>query len=225
MDKRKDFIKSIAVIGTAVGIAIGSGKLADNVSKSDDLSKYTVKDDKYVDYIEGSEHEKFKAITELDNNISKYEKLNSKFGLSDEEKEELKEATKAIKDEMASGDLADFYLNDLLKEKLKSAYKANNVETRYWNREEITIKMFDKYGKPEIMEDKDKVQPIKIAMKDIATLQSYMESEQFSNSDIKEFIRIQKNMKGFSNLKFIKSEGKPLAYAQIDIEKDNDREF
>lgn len=224
MDKRKDFLKGIAVIGTTVGLAIGGGFLANAATQSEDLSKYMVKNNKYEDYIKGSEYSKLKKMEELDNNISKYEELSSKFGLNNEEKEELKEATNAIKAEMASGNLADFYLNDLLKEKLKSAYKANDIETRYWNREEITIKMFDKNGMSEIMEEKDKVQPIKVAMKDIATLQSYMEKDQFLKSDIKEFIKIQKNMKGFSNLKFIKSEGKPLAYAQIDVEKDNDKD-
>lgn len=225
MDKKKEFRKSIAVIGTAIAVAIGGGKLTAEANKSEDLSQYAVRDDKYVDYIEGSEYKKFKEMQELDNNIKKYEELKSKMILSKEDNKELLETRKSIEKEMSLGDLADFYLNDLLKEKLKRAYGANSIETRYWNEEEFRIDLYEKNGKSEIMKDEDKVTPIKVAMKDIATLQGYTEKESFSNSDISEFIKIQKNMKGFSNLKFIKTEEKPLSYAQIEVEKSDELEI
>lgn len=227
MDKKKEFRKSMAVIGTAIAVAIGGGKLTAEANKSEDLSQYAVRDNKYVDYIEGSEYEKFNAMTELDANIKKYEELSSKTSLSKEQKEELLETKKSIKDEMVSGGLADFYLNDLLKEKLKQTYDAYSVKTNYSNDAKIRIDLYEKNGRYETMKDEDEIAPIKIAMSDIATLQGYVGADQdkLLNSDINKFIKIQKNMKGFSNLKFIKSEGKPLAYAQIDVEKDNDREF
>lgn len=225
MDKRKDFRKSIAVIGTTIAVAVGGGMLTAEANKSADLSRYMVRDDKYVDYIKGSEYEKFKKMQELDNNIKKYEELKSKMILSKEDNEQLLEARKLIEKGMTSGDLADFYLNDLLKEKLKKAYDAYSVETHYSNENEIRIDLYEKKGKYETMKNNDEVAPIKIAMKDIATLQGYTEKEKFSNSDISEFIKIQKNMKGFSNLKFIKTEGKPLSYAQIEVEKSDELEI
>lgn len=225
MDKRKDFRKSIAVIGTTIAVAVGGGMLTAEANKSADLSRYMVRDDKYVDYIKGSEYEKFKKMQELDNNIKKYEELKSKIILSKEDNEQLLEARKLIEKGMASGDLADFYLNDLLKEKLKKAYDAYSVETHYSNENEIRIDLYEKKGKYETMKNNDEVAPIKIAMKDIATLQGYVDKENFSNSDISEFIKIQKNMKGFSNLKFIKTEGKPLSYAQIEVEKSDELEI
>ena len=225
MDKRKDFRKSMAVIGTTIAVAIGSAVLTTAANKSDDLSQYAFRNDKYVDYIAGSEYKKFKEMQELDDSIKKYEELKKKTILNKEQKEELAEARETIKKEMASGSLADFYLNDLLKEKLKKAYDAYSVETHYSNENEIRIDLYGKKGKYETLEDKDEIGPIKIAMKDIATLQGYASKKEFTNLDINEFIKIQKNMKGFSNLKFIKAEGKPLSYAQIEVEKDAELEI
>lgn len=224
MDKRKEFKKKIAIVTTTAAIVAG-GFTLNAASKNEDLSQYMVSNNKYEDYIKGSEYKKFKKMEELDNNISKYEALKSRMFLDKEEKNELEELSKAIKEEMSSGDLADFYLNDLLKEKLKEAYHVESVVTNYSNDGEIKIDLYGKNKISKTMENKDEVTPIKIAMRDIATLQGYIGREEFSNQDVKEFIKMQKNMKGFSNLKFIKEEGKPLAYAQIELEKGEEIEF
>lgn len=224
VDKKEKFKKSIMVVGaTAIMATTGVG-----MANSDyNLSKFDVNNDKYVDYIDGSENEKLERMMKLDEQISRYEELSNKKFPSKEEKAEINNIRSYLEKEMSSGYLADFYLKDILKEKIKEAYnrdtknKIKRIETR-WDLEGISIKMYNKYDQYTSMDEKDKVAPIKSAMDDIAALQEYENKEDFSKTDVNNFIRIHKNMKGFSNLKFVKIEGKPLSYAQIDLDKEED---
>lgn len=213
MNKREEFKKKLAIVGTTAVVALGGFGIKDSMDKSD-LSKYAVDDEKYIDYIDKDENEKLERLENLDSNISRYEELNEKNKLTKEEKEELEQITYSLEREMKSGYLERFYLHDVLKEKIKSVYGVDKVETKWNGKDEINIKLFDKYGSYKAMENKDKVSPILTAMNDIATLQGYEEREKFSKSEIENFIKIQKNMKGFSNIEFIKVDGKPLAYTE-----------
>ena len=64
------------------------------------------------------------------------------------------------------------------------------------------------------MDEKDKSKEVKTAVWDIIDLQDMQEKESYDDKDINEFIKLYENMKGFSNLEFIKEEGKPLSMSE-----------
>ena len=221
MGKRNDFIKKLTAGVLVSGVAISG--LVKSGEAYNDLSKHTTENDKYVDYIKGSEIEKRERLAVLDENISKYEELESKILLNEDEKEELNELTSFLENEMSSGELGRFYLNDVYKEKIKQAYNVKDVKTHY-DKDGIIIQLCDEKGKWTAMEEKDIVRPLEVALRDIVRLQDLREQDEFTKSDIKTFIEAQKNMKGFSNLHFIKAEGEPLKWAEIgEIDKGEER--
>lgn len=225
-DKKENFKKRIMIVGAAAVMATAGVSIANS---DYNLSKFDVDNDKYIDYIDGSENKKMERMINLDEQISRYEELSTKMFPSKEEKTEMDKIESYLEKEMTSGYLGDFYLKDILKEKIKEAYdkesknKIQKIETK-WDIDAISIKMYDKYGRVTFMSEKDKVAPIRSAMDDIATLQEYENKDEFSKSEINNFIKIHKNMKGFSNIKFIKTEGKPLSYVQIDLGKEYEQE-
>lgn len=218
MSKRDDFKKKLGAGIITLGIiGAGGAGLAKYEEKYNDLSEYNVDDTKYMDYIKGNEQGKTEMLTNLESSIDDYLELGSKKKLTDEEKIKLDEAINEIETNMKSGSLAEFYLKDVFKGKIKETYKVDDVVT-YWNPGSLNITMYKGEYKSTNMEDKDKIKPIVVAMNDIAKLQGYMNSDKISKSEIKNFIRIHENMKAFSNLTFIKKEGQPLCCAEIQLE-------
>ena len=124
--------------------------------------------------------------------------------------------------EMKSGELADFYLNDLFKEKLKKVYNAKDIETHFDHDTGISIKFYDEHFQTTYMDKKDQIKPIVVAMNDIAKLQGYEGKDEFSNYDLADFMNIHENMKAFANIDFIKVQGQPLACAEIQKDKVED---
>lgn len=217
-NKRDAKIKRAAWI-VASGIAVvgfTGATIASSYKQPMDLSIYNVNDDMYKSYMEKSNIDEamFERMEKLENNIRLYEELNGK-DLTDDQKVVLELASNQIKREMKDGKLVRIYRDNILKEKLKEAYNVSTVETQYSNDykgEEISITVKkDKYSDTKFLDDKDKIDEIKTAIRDIASLQDLKEKESFTKKDITEFIRIVKNMKGFSNLTFVKRGDEPLA--------------
>lgn len=220
MGKRDDFKKKLGAGIITLGIiGAGGAGLAKYQEKYNDLSEYNANDTKYMDYIKGNKDVKTEMLTNLETSIDDYLELSSKKDLTDVEKAKLDEAVHAIETNMKSGDLAEFYLKDVFKGKIKETYKVDDVVT-YWNPQSMSITMYKGEFKKMNMEDEDKIKPIVVAMNDIAKLQGYINRDRISKSDIKDFIRMHENMKAFSNLTFIKKEGQPLYCADIQLEND-----
>lgn len=220
MSKRNDFKKKIgAGIITLGMVGVAGAGLAKYEEKYNDLSVYNIDDAKYMNYIKGNKDGKTEMLTNLETSIDDYLELNRKKDLTDAEKIKLDEALHEIETNMKSGCLAEFYLNDIFKGKIKETYKVDNVVT-HWDTQSISIMMYKGEFKSTRMEDEDKIKPIVVAMNDIAKLQGYINRDRISKSDIKEFIRMHENMKAFSNLTFIKKDGQPLYFADIQLEND-----
>ena len=220
--RRKEELKSarikkaawIAASGIAVAGFTGA-TIASSYNKPMDMSVYNVNDDMYKSYMEKSsiDEETIKRIEELEKNIERYENLQGK-NLTDEQKKVLEKVSGDIEKEIKDGKLISIYRDRVLKGKLKEAYNVSTVETQYTNDkngEEISIAIKkDKYSDTKFLDDKDKIDEIKTAIKDIASLQDLEGKVSFTKKDITEFIRIVKNMKGFSNLTFVKRGDEPL---------------
>ena len=205
----------IVSAGIAVsGLTGGAAKII-SLNQPMDLSIYNVNDDMYKSYMEKSsiDEETIKRIEELEKNIERYENLQWK-NLTDEQKKVLEKVSGDIEKEIKDGKLISIYRDRVLKGKLKEAYNVSTVETQYTNDkngEEISIAIKkDKYSDTKFLDDKDKIDEIKTAIKDIASLQDLEGKVSFTKKDITEFIRIVKNMKGFSNLTFVKRGDEPL---------------
>lgn len=220
MSRRDDFKKKIGAGVITLGMVglAGSG-LAKYQEKYNDLSEYNINDAKYMDYIKGNKDGKTEMLTNLETSIDDYLELSNKKDLTDAEKTKFDEALHEIETNMKSGSLAEFYLKDVFKGKIKETYKVDDVVT-YWNPQSMGITMYKGEFKKMNMEDEDKIKPIVVAMNDIAKLQGYINRDRISKSDIKDFIRMHENMKAFSNLTFIKKDGQPLYFADIQLEND-----
>ena len=225
-EKRKEFVgklrKSVATIGMIGALGIGGPVLAKVNADSKDISEYNIDNNKYVDYIKGSDSKKIEKLEELDENISRYKELKDKSIISKEESAERDELRENLMKEMKSGELADFYLNDLFKEKLKKVYNAKDIETHFDHDTGISIKFYDEHFQTTYMDKKDQIKPIVVAMNDIAKLQGYEGKDEFSNYDLADFMNIHENMKAFANIDFIKVQGQPLACAEIQKDKVED---
>lgn len=239
-DKRNNFRKKIkaevagvvalsAFAGTAVGTQIKG-----NVDS--DLSKYNADDTKYMDYIDEEDTQKIEWIKGLDKKIKDYKLLSDdKENLTESKEIELETLESQLKDELCSGKLADFYLRDIFKTKMKTAYGVEDIIVGYSNQsgeEAITIKMYDKYDvnnkkqKPnEYMDDKDEIAPIKSAVRDIVYLQDISRRNKYDDKDIEKLISVFDNMKGFSNLTFIKEGENQLYFEENTIVDLEDGEY
>ena len=82
-EKRKEFVgklrKSVATIGMIGALGIGGPVLAKVNADSKDISEYNIDNNRYVDYIKGSDAEKIEKLEELDENISRYRELKDKY--------------------------------------------------------------------------------------------------------------------------------------------------
>lgn len=206
----------IVSAGIAVSGLVGGAAKIISLNQPMDLSVYNVNDDMYKSYMEesGIDEETIKRVEELERNIERYENLQGR-NLTDEQKKVLEKVSGNIEKEIKDGKLISIYRDRILKGKLKEAYNVSTVETLYTNDrngDEISIAIKkDKYSDTKFLDDEDKIDEIKTAIKDIASLQDLKGKVSFTKKDITEFIRIIKNMKGFSNLTFVKRGDEPLA--------------
>lgn len=239
-DKRNNFRKEIKVevagviaLSTVVGAVVGT-QIKENVDS--DLSKYNVDDTKYMDYIDEEDTQKIEWIKGLDKKIKDYKLLSDdKENLTESKEIELETLESQLKDELSSGKLADFYLRNIFKTKMKTAYGVEDIIVGYSNQsgeEAITIKMYDKYDvnnkkqKPdEYMDDKDEIAPIKSAVRDIVYLQDISRRNKYDDKDIEKLISVFYNMKGFSNLTFIKEGENQLYFEENTIVDLEDGEY
>lgn len=231
-NKRTEFVKGLAAVGIAASTTAGMVAMtvnSYNERKPMDMTNYNTDDKIYEYYIENSDDseairlDKLNKMKLLERNISLYENLKNEK-LTEAQNDNLNYAISSIKAEMRAGTVADIYLNDIFKEKIKDAYDVDKVTTEaYLTREAeevINITLGKDYSE-KLMDSKDKIDEIKTAIRDIVSLQELKEKSSYDENDVKEFIRAFENMKGFSNLKFVKKGDEPLSIEEtvlVDLE-------
>lgn len=210
-DDFKDKLKGIAAVGAAglvtAGVTVGAIKGKQDL-QSMDMSNYNLNNQKYMEYLDGTESEADRLVL-LEENIRIYKELSANKKLTDMQKEALSNAKSKIKREMTKDLIADLYL-DIFKEKMKSSYHVKDVKVEYNVGNNIEKHFSVKFDGNTYMDEKDKSKEIKSAVWDIVSLQYMSEDATFDDKELKEFVKIYENMKGFSNLEFTKQENEPL---------------
>lgn len=231
-NKHAKFVQGLAALGFAGLTTAGITAItidSYNKTKPMDMTNYNTDDKIYEYYIENSDDseaiilDKLNKMKLLERNISLYENLKNEK-LTEAQNDNLNYAISSIKSEMRAGTVADIYLNDIFKEKIKDAYNVDRVTTEaYLTREAeevIKITLEKDYSK-KLMDSKDEIDEIKTAIRDIVSLQKLKEKSSYDENDVKEFIRAFENMKGFSNLKFVKKGDEPLSIEEINLQEIN----
>ena len=214
-NKRDDFKKKMMVgIGTAAlgvtAMAVGAG-LESQKLESKDLSNYNIDNTKYMEYAKTDDEDTMYRLEKIEENIRLYNNLYSKK-LTEAQAKTFNKVKSEIKSEMSSKMTAKLYL-DMFKEKMKTAYGADEIKVDEKDFKEFSVEITKDYSKS-FMEDKDKSSEIKSAVWDIIELQYMQEKASYEDKDIKDFVRLYENMKGFSNLEFVKEDGKPLSMSE-----------
>lgn len=196
----------LAAAGMVVGIGLESQK-----QESIDMSNYNTDNTKYMEYAKTDDEDTMFRLARLEDNIRLYNNLSS-VKLTDAQAKTFNRVKNEIKSEMSSKMTAKLYL-DMFKEKMKIAYDADEIKVGEKDFKEFSVEITKDYSKS-FMEDKDKSSEIKSAVWDIIELQYMQEKASYEDKDIKDFVRLYENMKGFSNLEFVKEEGKPLSMSE-----------
>lgn len=216
--KSADYRKGMALVGAAVatvgviGVAAAKGK---QDLESIDMSNYNIDNAKYMEYAKTDDKDTMYRLAKLDDNVRLYNSLSSEK-LTDAQIETFNKVKSEIELEMMSKMTAKLYLN-MFKEKMKSAYNAEGVIIDYKSganpSKEFSVEIQTK-TKKFFMDSKDETKEIKSAVWDIVELQKIQDKESYSDKDINVFVKLYENMKGFSNLEFVKEEDKPLTMSE-----------
>ncbi len=213
-NKRNDFKNNIKVtIGTtaaglaAVGTVVGFG-VASQDTKSIDMSNYNIDNTKYMEYAKTDDEDTMYRLARLEDNIRLYNSLSSEK-LTDAQVETFNKVKSEIKLEMMSKMTSKLYLN-MFKEKMKTAYDADDIKIEGKEFKNFSVEITRNYSKS-FMDNKDKSREIESAVWDIIELQDMQEKVSYEDKDVESFVRLYENMKGFSNLEFVKEDGKPLS--------------
>ena len=216
--KRNDFkdkLKSAAAVGVAGSVIAGITLVAMNGKKeleSIDMSNYNLDNSKYREYSDGKDSTEDRLVL-LEESVRIYKELASDSNLTDAQKEALSKEKSRIKSEMSSDLIADLYLS-IFKEKMKSAYHVDNVSVDYKSGSNVDKNFSVKLNGNTFMDEQDKTKEIKSAVWDIVDLQYMSEKVSYDDEEIKNFIKMYDNMKGFSNLEFVKEKYKPLEFKE-----------
>lgn len=211
---KRDIFKSALAFGGGgafVATMIAGAAIGKQDLESMDMSSYNIDNQKYMEYAKTDDEDIMYRLAKLEDNIRLYNNLSSEK-LTDSQKETLALIKSEIKSEMSSKMTSKLYLN-VFKEKMKSAYGADDIKVTGQEFKEFSVEITKDYMKS-FMEDKDKSKEIKSAVWDIVELQYMQEKNSYDDKDIESFVRLYENMKGFSNLEFIKEGDKPLAMSE-----------
>lgn len=221
-ENKRSMFKSALVIG-AVGLATAGigGAIVDTYIKNQpiDLSKYNIDNDKYEEYVKDEDNKQ--RMLELDENIRIYNKLAKETDLTESQKLALEKATDSIKEEMKDGMIANVYLNDILKGKLKEAYgkdAEDGIEVKSTNTPEdgkrIIIIMYDRLRNKTSLQVEN-IKEIRTAVGDIINMKDNKGKGEYTDKDVEDFTKAYENMKGFSNLQIIKAKDGKIAVMEI----------
>lgn len=220
-NKREKFLKNLSIgVAATAGFAGIAYSTTDSERAKDELSKYAENGNKIVEYADKTDVNMVMQLQMLEEDVKTYNELSSKMFLSDEDKIRLENAKNSIKSKILSEKLSEFYLEDILKEKIKSAYSADYVEVDYFvnsmAEEHMEIDVYEvkptsKLDKPDITIKKEEIpREVKAAIGCIVDLQEFAECrpDQIGEESIKKAAKYYDSMKGFANLDLKADNGK-----------------